>query len=464
LLQTDSLKAKAATEENRTGVMTTTSVTKKTIRSWGGMIISPQELMLGHTPGMIISSNSGVPGGSYTIHNMRFNSSFSSGAPLIIVDGLVLGNDLESINPNDIETITFLENSSETAIYGEQAAFGALVITTRKGTGDFKVNYSGQAGFSVLPRKTDILSADEFRELVNTRYPGNTSVTGLLADYNTDWQDEIYRKAFGQDHHLSVSGEIAKKIPMYLSVGETDMDGILKTSSYNRTTGSLSLEPSFFDDHLNISLNLKGIFHNNRAADEQAISNSPMFDPTQPVSDGNTTYGGYFTYTNFDGTPVITAPTNPVALLNLTNDRQDEKRIIGNIKADYRLHFLPDLRVIMMYGLDNLKTDQDVTMGTDASWTYIYNGGYSGWSKYSNKTSELSVCTDYSRECKAVSGNLDFMLGYFSENENYTYSSYATNLNTPLFVIDHFDSEGRIAKPHFSVNLNIQWLKSTNLI
>src|SRR5690606_32556083 len=111
---------------------------------------------------------------------------------------------------------------------------------------------------------------DEFRSVVPNHPQANASTLALLGNANTNWQDEIYRDAYGQDHNISALGS-AWGVPMRISVGHTDFDGILKRDNFQRTTASLSLTPSLLDDHIKIELNAKGNYTENFFGNRGAI-------------------------------------------------------------------------------------------------------------------------------------------------------------------------------------------------
>src|SRR5690606_24655911 len=98
---------------------------------------------------------------------------------------------------------------------------------------------------------------------------GTPAITGLLGEANTDWQGEIYKNAFGQDHNLSLSGGL-KNMPYRVSIGYNNTDGILKTYNFERTTLSVGLDPSFFNDRLRVNINVKAMNNNNNFADQGA--------------------------------------------------------------------------------------------------------------------------------------------------------------------------------------------------
>src|SRR5690606_29537574 len=124
----------------------------------------------------------------------------------------------------------------------------------------------------------------------------------LLGDANTDWQDEIYRNAISTDHNISVAGAI-KEFPYRVSIGYTNQNGVLEDTQLERTTLGLAFNPSLFQDHLKINVNVKGMNIDNNFSNTGAIRNAMLFDPTKPVRSGNQEFGGYYTWTSSDGTP-----------------------------------------------------------------------------------------------------------------------------------------------------------------
>ena len=116
---------------------------------------------------------------------------------------------LSLINPNDIESFTILKDASAAAIYGTRASNGVIIITTKKGSGGkLKVNFSSVNSLSNNYKKVDVLSADQFRAIVNAK--GTAAQKAMLGTANTDWQDQIYQTAFGTDNNISISGGIKK--------------------------------------------------------------------------------------------------------------------------------------------------------------------------------------------------------------------------------------------------------------
>ena len=387
-----------------------------------GFIVSPEELILGKVAGLRITSNSGKPGDGFTIQNRGISTFLTDNSPLYIVDNVPIVNGYININPNDIATVTVMKDAWAVALYGDRAANGAIVITTKRGTKQLHVSYSGKLGVSNLPKQVEVFSGDEFRSIVTDHFSSDPTAISLLGGANTNWQNEIYRPAISQDHHVDVSGSI-KEIPFRVAVGRTNQNGIIKTSSNDRTTASASLNPTFFDNHLKISMTLNGIFSRERIAPESVVRNAIQFDPTQPIKNGD---GSYFALTSISSWP----PANPVALLNLTNDRVNADRYIGNVTAEYWLLSSPEMRVVFSYGEDYVSTKEHKLIDTAATWLYFTNGE-KGIRQEVNQTMKSEVWDlsfNYSKKLDSFSSQLDLSIGTSNTNNSLTADNYRASI------------------------------------
>ena len=417
-----------------------TAVTSKEFQK--GNIASSEQLLLGKVPGLQITSGGGAAGGGSTIRIRGGASLNASNDPLIVIDGVpVEGNSLSgsanllnTINPNDIESISVLKDASATALYGSRASNGVIIITTKKGAaGAVKYNFNTQASVGSIAKYVDVLDGDQIRSIINADAlaTGNNTYKKLLGTANTNWQKEIYQAAIGADNNLSASGSI-KNIPFRFSTGFLTQDGILKTNHFNRFTTGLNLSPKFFTDHLAVNVNVKYSNTHNRFADEGgAIGGAVGFDPTQSVMKAGSAYGGYYEWLQADGTPIgtnggATAP-NPVSLLKQIDNTSQVDRIIGNVQLDYKLHFLPDLHVMVNLGLDNATgRGNDNRPKTMASTAYK-NGIFKYYSE--NKSNMLAdVSLFYSKELAEYKSKFDVLVGHSYQDfytKSYNFASYS---------------------------------------
>ena len=389
-----------------------------------GAIVTPEQLIAGKVAGVQITSNGGAPGAGSTIRIRGGASLNASNDPLIVIDGVPIDNGgiagtanaLAMINPNDIESFNVLKDASATAIYGSRASNGVIIITTKKGRmGDPRFNFSTQNSVSTLPKKADVLTADEFRAYIKSH--GTTSQAALLGTASTDWQDEVYDNAFTTDNNISVTGSL-KKLPYRVSLGYLSQDGLLRTGNLRRTSAAINLNPTIFKN-LRIELNLKGSLGSSRFADEGAIGNAVRFDPTKPVLSGNKKYGGYYEWLDASSITGLRklAPLNPVGQLEQRTDKSDVQRSLGNIQLDYKLHFFPDLRVNLNLGYDISRGEGTIFIPDSAASSYLRSrdakhGGVDN--KYEQKKSNtlLEAYLNYVKDIREINSRVDVIGGY----------------------------------------------------
>lgn len=394
-----------------------TTVTSKDFQK--GVIPTPEQLIAGKVAGVQIISNGGAPGAGSTIRIRGGASLNASNDPLIVVDGVPLtsggiagaANPLSLINPNDIESFNVLKDASATAIYGSRASNGVIIITTKKGaSGKPRINFNSQLSVARNTKQVDVLSADQFRELINKE--GRADQIALLGNANTNWQDEIYQTALAQDNNISIRGAL-KKMPYRVSAGFFNQDGVLRTGNLKRASTSLNLSPKFFDNHLSVDVNLKGALTKNRFAPEGAIGAAVIFDPTQPVYSGSNRFGGFYEWldpsANFN--PNSNAARNPVGLLEQRIDKSTVQRSIGNAQFDYKFHFLPELRANLNLGYDISKGEGTVFVPDSAASQYTRRGQNTQYAE--NRTNKLlEAYLNYTKDIEAISSRVDVLAGY----------------------------------------------------
>ncbi|WP_418604253.1 SusC/RagA family TonB-linked outer membrane protein [Hwangdonia sp.] len=323
-----------------------------------GNIVTPENLLSGRVAGVSVTT-SGAPGSGSQIKIRGGSSINASNDPLIIIDGLPIDNNgvngsrgvLASINPNDIDSFSVLKDASATAIYGSRASNGVIIIVTKKGKSTFSATYDAQYSFGELTDRVDVFSGNAYRQLVASQpINGTTLDESLLGTANTNWQDEIFRNTVSTQHNLSMQGSLFKVLPARFSFGVTNQEGAVLTSEFERRNLSLALNPSFFDDHLKINLNANLSFEDNRFGDSGQIGAALRYDPTQPVYDPSSPFGGF--YQHMVSGNLANGTTNPVAELLQRNNTGDSNRTYGNLNFDYKFHFLPDLRAVLNIGFD----------------------------------------------------------------------------------------------------------------
>ncbi|MEI6059987.1 MAG: TonB-dependent receptor [Bacteroidota bacterium] len=402
-----------------------------------GAITSPQDLLVGKSAGVVITTSGGAPGAGATIRVRGGSSLNASNDPLIIIDGVPLDNNnvsgssnfLSFVNPNDIETFTVLKDASATAIYGSRASNGVILITTKKGTvgSPMKLTYDGNVSVAAATKFLDVYSGDELRQIAfDHKDLFGAESFKHLGNENTNWQKEIFRTAISQDHNLSLSGAY-KTLPYRASLGYTNQNGILKNTDMQRITGSISLDPTFLHKDLKVSINAKGMHTNNNFGESGAIGSAVNMDPTQPVKDGNTASDGYYQWGNYGanlGTP------NPVEQAMAIDNKSVVQRMIGNIQMNYKLPFIPDLHANL-----NLATDYTSSTGhNNRPTTSPSNLTAPYWGKQNDYTAKntnnlLDFYLNYTKDLSQIHSKIDATAGYSwqhfkREGDHYTRGYY----------------------------------------
>lgn len=413
-------------------------------------VTNVEGLIANKVAGVQITPRSGKPGAGSSIVIRGGSSLNASNDPLYVIDGVpVEGSNngpgvLSQLNPNDIESFTVLKDASAAAIYGSRASNGVIIITTKKGSlKETKVDFSSTTRVTSIIEKAPVLSADQYRSLVNTLETNGTPPKTPTGTANTNWQDEIYQVALATENNLSMSGAI-KSLPYRVSVGYLNQDGVLRTGNYERFTALLNLSPKFFDNHLKVNLNLKGSFEDEQIANEGALWNARAFDPSQPVRVEDQTYGGYFQYTQFASNPAL-AIINPVSMLEQVKSRNENIRSVGNLQLDYSMHFLPDLHL-------NVNAGYDISRGkylSSAAANYFPANLSEGYIYYADPSREvkntlLESYLFYSKEIASIKSRFDITTGY-SYNDflttNYSYPTFRPDgvkqpNSDPVFLFD----------------------------
>lgn len=434
-----------------------------------GVVVNAQDMLTGKVAGVNITSNDGTPGGGAKIRVRGGSSLNASNDPLIVIDGLAMDNDgvkglsnlLSVVNPQDIESFSVLKDASATAIYGSRGSNGVIIITTKKGRKGQKptVSYSGSITISEKKNTIDVLNADEFRATVEKLYGKDSEAYSALGTANTNWQDLIYRTAISHDHNITVSGA-AKSLPYRVSVGYTDQQGIVKTSDFKRATASLNLNPSFFQDHLTLNLNAKGMYARTLYTDGSVVSAAVRMDPTQDPynftseyhknqlrdKDGNSlldqtlkNYGGYFQWSKkaeygdntwpftYDST---TQMPNPLSLLDQGSQIAHSRSFIGSADIDYKVHGFEDLRLHATLGADISKGRQSQSFATSCT-NALYYGSYGG-EEILKRNLSLSAYAQYYKDFNKIH-HFDILAGYewqhFWRSKNNDYVGYYPETN-----------------------------------
>ena len=400
--------------------------------------VNADQLIQGKIAGVQMTSASGAPGEGQTIR-IRGNGSLSlTSNPLIVIDGVPMNDGgvggsrsiFNSINPEDIESMTVLKDASSTAIFGSRAANGVIMITTKKGKAnqDLKISFNTSIALQDVNKYVDVMNANQFRQTVKGL--NNPAAEALLGNADTNWQKEIYQVAPMSNSTLVLSGAY-KTLPYRVSVGHSYADGVLRTDNFKRTNAKISLNPTFFDKSLKLELNANGTYMQNRFADKGAIGAAVEYDPTQSVFGGLAKYGGYHAWVNpNNGSRYDLAPNNPMAMLKFLDDSSKVYRFIGNAKVDYTLPFFKDITASVNVGIDYSKGEGDkITDRRMPTSTPDFDGAKTTYTnKATNKLFDAYI--NYMKDIKETH-NIGLMIGHsyqsFEFDDNSTDYSYFTN-------------------------------------
>jgi iron complex outermembrane receptor protein len=433
-----------------------------------GAIVSTDQLLAGKAAGVRITNDGGSPDSGLSITIRGGASLNASNNPLIIIDGVPIGennpkgvsNPLSLINPNDVESFSILKDASATAIYGVRASNGVILITTKKGTtGAPQFNYSTNISVGTIAKKLDLMDGPTFAKFINQYFPAKANLLGVQdpADpskrilYNTDWRDAIFRTSMSTDYNFSVRANMYKKIPFRASIGYSNIEGLEKRNNYDRLSYSFKMTPKLLHDDLKIDVNAKGTYTVKNGNDGGALGAAVGMDPTKPIygDSYNNKFSGYYQETRLSGSrDVINGTYNPVALLNQVTTTNRDFRFLGNVEFDYKLPFLRDLRAIVNMGLDASQSTERTVFAENALATYnfigsgpnkddptqnyVFDPGVAGTEHQTHTNKNLDTYLTYSKNLSGFVSKVDAQAGYSYQNfvnDGY-YDNYRLNSDT----------------------------------
>ncbi|GGG36028.1 SusC/RagA family TonB-linked outer membrane protein [Hymenobacter glacieicola] len=389
-----------------------------------GTFASPDQLIQGRVSGVQVGNNSGQPGGPATIR-IRGNSAVTgTGQPLYVVDGVPLdgrsarpglvastdigagadSNPLNFLNPDDIETFTVLKDASATAIYGSRAAYGVVLITTKKGRVGAPVLTVGvSGGFSSLLRRPEFLDASQYREAIT--YYGVPASTDKGGD--VDALDEILRTGYLQNYNLAVSG--GGETGRYrISLGYLDQDGIVRKTGFKKYSANLSTNLQFLQSKklgLDVNLNTSQFREQLAPITTDAgfrgslIGQALQWNPTQPLR-------------NPDGSLFVQAGdvVNPLANQEYFNDNSRVTTILASAAPYYKFTNWLEYRALLSinYNTGQRRTSIDQRL---INFPDLIDKGFAAISDNELVTQQIAHTLNFN---KAIAGavNLNAVLGY----------------------------------------------------
>jgi TonB-linked SusC/RagA family outer membrane protein len=297
--------------------------------------VNPLASLQGKVPGLTVV-NSGDAGAQPVIR-IRGISSTNSASPLYVVDGLLQDN-IDYLNPADIESIDLLRDASSSAIYGLRGANGVIAITTKRAAkGQTRINFTSNVGVQKVLNTIDVTDAAGFKQLFSRQLANINAAPFDFTNYNanTDWQDLILRSAVINSNNLSFSNT-GEKTTTLVNLGYNNQEGVLKNNNFERFTLRLS-EEIRVSDKFKIGADFTGS-HIMGQGSGVSLTNALWAAPIVPVqTDANT----YYAMPTFQRAQV----GNPIAALNRANRTSINKnfRFNGSIFAE--LKFLKDFTV-----------------------------------------------------------------------------------------------------------------------
>jgi TonB-linked SusC/RagA family outer membrane protein len=411
-----------------------------------GPQLTPQQLLQGKAAGVNISQNSGKPGGSNTIRIRGGQSITQSNEPLYVIDGVPIAvtnlgqssissqgtdvfdmepvNPLQTLNPNDIESISVLKDASATAIYGARGANGVIVITTKSGkAGKPQVSYNGSVGISNVAKKLDMLDANEYRTLVKSLNLPIDDKGG-----NTNWQDKIYRTAYSHDHNVALSGG-TDKTAYRTSVGYGKQQGIVLNSNIEQANILSSLSHKVLNDRLKFDLKLN---YGQNKSNVAPISNTVgselgtsmnyeayVFNPTYPVYDPN---GAYYNIPPYR--------VNPVSFSTELMDQKFNQRLLGNLTTSFKI--IDPLSINVTLGYTRSSTERNSYINKSKGNSPLGNGlnGYASMQKYGDYSKLMETILRFTKSYGKH--DIEALAGYsyqyfFGDNSRITANNFLSD-------------------------------------
>ena len=373
-----------------------------------GVNPNPLQAIQGKVAGLVITQPSGDPNQSPTVRLRGYTSLAGGSDPLYVVDGMI-GVPIQSVSPQDIESMDVLKDASAAAIYGSRAANGVIIVTTKRGkSGKTTVSFNNYVGISTISKRFDLLDGPGYRDAV-TQIKGASALSDKQrfpdGNYNTDWVKEITRSAITNNHDLAIAGG-SPTFSYRGSLNYINQQGIIKTSGFDRLTGRINLDQKAFDNRLSVQYNLSYAQTNQRFVDGGIINRATQFLPTLPIRDAQGNYsevGGSFDL------------FNPVAMLENVVNNGTRNLLIGGMNLKYEVL---DGLVLGVNG--QVQDDNTINNFYSNPTVKAYSGsnGRATRRMYESKNKLLELTASYTKEF-GTSNNFNVLGGYsFQQFDN----------------------------------------------
>lgn len=393
---------------------------------------SAMQMVQGKIPGLAVSQKGGSDPNAGVSLQVRGMTTINAGAsPLIVIDGVPGGN-LNSVSPNDIESVDVLRDGSAAAIYGSRGTSGVIIITTKSGRYDSKtkIEYEGNVSLAAMSRTWDVLNAGEYRAFRQSLIDSDLEYKqhigkNVMTDYggNTDWMEELTRTAVSHQHYLSLTSG-AKDVAVAASINYRDYQGIVLKTDNRHLNGKISTNFKHFNDKLKIGLNLSYTTREGSPANAAALKQALIWNPTM------TPYDADGKYTPSPNTAFF---YNPVNLINETDITNKYTNLLGSAKIT--LTPIRGLQLTALVGTDRATSNSgryDTTVNEQS--TASGQGGYA-YRKYTESASNtLELTAAYQTTINDL--NLEALGGYSyerSQNEWFDQSNIGFTFNDNSF-------------------------------
>jgi len=396
-----------------------------------GNIQDTQQLLQGKVAGLQISRPGGDPNADFNIRLRGISTVGANTEPLVVIDG-VIGADFNTVDPNDIESIDVLRDASASAIYGTRGANGVIIITTKSGGAPdadrpFTVSYNGQVSTHVIENRLDVLDAGEYRSFIAER-----GLTDLDLGATTDWFDEITQNGFTQVHNFSISGGNAQT-SYRVSGNFRDTENIQIDTGFEQINGRLNITHRALDDQLTLTGNLSIVNRDEDRGFAEAFRYAAQFNPTRPVTDEASPFGGFSEQDAFD-------MFNPVAIQELTRNIAEQRRLVVALRADYDfLEIAPGLNAGVFYSLETFDENRGEFYAKEARFRGFGRNGLAVREDSNDKAELFETTLRYTNSFDRV--RLESVAGYsFQEFTNENRFNEAGDFITNVFSFNRLDA------------------------
>jgi TonB-linked SusC/RagA family outer membrane protein len=391
--------------------ITTSIVRVKSDEFVKGGVTSPLQLLQGKVAGLGMSNTSGDPGASPIISLRGISTLAASTAPLVVIDG-VAGASLNSVAPEDIESMDVLKDGSAAAIYGTRGTNGVIIVTTRRPEkGTMTLEYDGYVKFDSMMGDRDRLSSAEWRDkMADEDIPASVRTT--MQDYgsDSDWVGEITRNPVSHNHYLSARGGTAAS-NYVASVTYSDKQGIYNNSFDKTLAVKFSVVHSMFDNRLRASFNLHDKLGKYGFVPGELYDNASKWNPTFPMYDA-------------DGNYYMTNAQTPVCAANEWQGRNNYNMLSMNGRLEFRP--IEDLKLSASAAYQDDFNERE-WWGSHKTYSAVYGDedGYAELSGGHGSDMTLELQADYSKIFgdNSLSATLGYSYNRY-QNQNWSMKAY----------------------------------------